>query len=106
MATITTRLLGNDREKRIAAAILQFAIPCSAQFAVVVALLTGAGFATMVIYSATIFSVFVIVGTVLHRMLPGTATLMLIDPGCNECLHSSKCRIANAAKFDAVTDPR
>jgi ferrous iron transport protein B len=79
MATITTRLLGNDREKRIAAAILQFAIPCSAQLAVVAALLAGAGFAAMVIYSVTIFGVFVIVGTVLHRLLPGTATPFLID---------------------------
>jgi len=32
--------------------------------------------------------------------------LPLIDPGCNVCLHSSKCAIANAAKFDAVTGPR
>src|SRR5512139_304551 len=106
MATITTRLHGNDREKRIAAAILQFAIPCSAQLAVVAALLTGAGFAAMVIYSATIFGVFVIVGAVLYRLLPGKAPLLLIDPGCNECLHSSKCPIVNAARFDAVTDPR
>jgi ferrous iron transport protein B len=79
MATITTRLLGNEREKRIAAAILQFAIPCSAQLAVVAALLTGAGFRAMVIYSVTIFGVFVVVGTVLHRTLAGATTPFLID---------------------------
>lgn len=79
MATITTRLLGNDREKRIATAILQFAIPCSAQLAVVAALLTGAGFGPTLIYSATIFVVFVIIGTLLHRMLPGAATPFLVD---------------------------
>ncbi len=79
MATITTRLLGNDREKRIAAAILQFAIPCSAQLAVVAALLAGAGFRAMVIYCVTIFGVFVIVGTVLHRTLAGETTPFLID---------------------------
>lgn len=79
MATITTRLLGNDREKRIATSILQFAIPCSAQLAVVAALLAGAGFGAVLIYSLTIFSVFVTIGTVLHRTLPGTATPLLID---------------------------
>ena len=79
MATITTRLLGSEREKTIAAAILQFAIPCSAQLAVVAALLAGAGFAAILIYSATIFIIFVAVGTILHRVLPGTTTPLLID---------------------------
>lgn len=79
MATITTRLLGSEREKTIAAAILQFAIPCSAQLAVVAALLAGAGFTAMLIYSITIFIIFVAVGTILHRVLPGSATPLLID---------------------------
>jgi ferrous iron transport protein B len=79
MATITTRLLGNEREKRIATAILQFAIPCSAQLAVVAALLAGAGFKAVLLYCATIFSVFVLIGTVLHRALPGSTTPLLLD---------------------------
>jgi len=79
MATITTRLLGSEREKTIASAILQFAIPCSAQLAVVAALLTGAGFSAMLIYSVTIFVIFVAIGTLLHRILPGSATPLLID---------------------------
>jgi ferrous iron transport protein B len=79
MATVTTRLLGSEREKTIASAILQFAIPCSAQLAVVAALLAGAGFAAMAIYTITIFVVFVSVGTILHRILPGSTTPLLID---------------------------
>ncbi len=79
MATITTRMLGSEREKRIATAILQFAIPCSAQLAVVAALLAGAGFAAVVIYSATIFATFVALGTILHRLLPGKTTPLLIE---------------------------
>ncbi len=79
MATITTRILGSDRERRISTAILQFAIPCSAQIAVVAALLTGAGFTAMLIYTMTIFSVFVGIGTILHRFLPGESTPLLLD---------------------------
>jgi len=79
MATITTRLLETSREKRIATAILQFAIPCSAQLAVVAALLTSAGFEAMIIYSLTIFGVFVLVGTTLHWLLPGETSPLLID---------------------------
>ncbi len=79
MATITTRVLGSEREKTIASAILQFAIPCSAQLAVVAALLAGAGFGAILIYTTTIFVIFVAVGTVLDRVLPGAATPLLID---------------------------
>ena len=79
MATVTTRLLGSEREKTIASAILQFAVPCSAQLAVVAAFLAGAGFGAMIIYSATIFIIFVAVGTILHRILPGSTTPLLID---------------------------
>ncbi len=79
MATITTKLMETEREKRIITAILQFAIPCSAQLAVVAALLAGAGFTAMLIYSVTIFSVFVLTGTVLNRFLPGETTPLLID---------------------------
>ena len=79
MATITTRMLGSEREKRIAVAILQFAVPCSAQLAVVAALLSGAGFAAMTIYSITIFATFVALGTVLERVLGGETTPLLID---------------------------
>jgi ferrous iron transport protein B len=79
MATITTRILGSEREKRISTAILQFAIPCSAQLAVVTALLTGAGLRATAIYSVTIFAVLVAIGTVLHRIIPGKTTPLLID---------------------------
>ncbi|MEX1274985.1 MAG: ferrous iron transport protein B [Bacteroidota bacterium] len=79
MATITTRMLGSEREKTISTSILQFAIPCSAQLAVVAALLTGAGFEAILIYSGTIFTVFVLIGTILHRTLPGKTSPLLID---------------------------
>ena len=79
MATITTRLLGTNREKTIATTILQFAIPCSAQLAVVAALLASAGFQAMIIYSITIFTVLVTVGSILHRILPGETSPLLID---------------------------
>lgn len=79
MATITTRLLGSDREKRIATSILQYAIPCSAQLAVIAALLAGAGLKATLIYAAIIFAVFVGIGTILDRLLPGKTSPLLLD---------------------------
>jgi ferrous iron transport protein B len=78
-ATITTRLLNSEREKTIATTILQFAIPCSAQLAVIAALLAGAGLGPMILYIAVIFSVLVVIGTMLNRVLKGESTPLLID---------------------------
>ncbi len=79
MATITTRLLGTEREKRITTSILQYAIPCSAQLAVIAALLASAGLKATLIYAAVIFTVFVAIGTILDRILAGKTSPLLID---------------------------
>lgn len=79
MATITTRLLPTTRDKRIMTAILQITIPCSAQLAVITTLLMRAGFQATLIYIFVMFSVFVFVGVVLNKILPGGATPLLID---------------------------
>jgi ferrous iron transport protein B len=78
-ATITTRLLGSEREKTIATALLQFVIPCSAQIAVIAALLAGAGFFPMLVYTLTIFGVLIAIGTILNRILKGESVPLLLD---------------------------
>jgi ferrous iron transport protein B len=78
-ATITTRLLGTEREKTIATALLQFAIPCSAQLAVIAALLAGAGFLPMLVYALTIFGVLIAIGTILNKFLHGESAPLLLD---------------------------
>ncbi|MFA6596225.1 MAG: ferrous iron transporter B [Ignavibacteriaceae bacterium] len=79
MAAITTRLLGSEREKTIATAILMYVIPCSAQLAVIAVLLSGAGFLPIFIYVFVIFSTLVIISTTLNKFLPGESTPLLID---------------------------
>ncbi len=78
-ATITTRLLNTEREKTIATVILQFAIPCSAQLAVIAALLAGAGLIPMVLYGFVILSVLIGAGTLLNKLLPGSTEPLLLD---------------------------
>ncbi len=79
MGTITTRLLATKREKTIATALLNFAIPCSAQLAVIAALLAGFGGGWVFAYAAIIFAMLIAVGTVLDRILPGKSTPLLIE---------------------------
>lgn len=79
MATITTRLLGTEREKRIATFLLALAIPCSAQLGVIAGMLALVGPVYALLYAAVIFAVLVLVGTVLNTMMPGQSSDLLID---------------------------
>ena len=80
MATMTTRILGNERERRIATALMAFAIPCSAQLGVVVALLAAAGGGGIALaYAAIMVVIFGVIGLALDRVLPGKSTDLLID---------------------------
>lgn len=79
MATITTRLLGTQREKRIATVLLGITIPCSAQLGVIASLLAGVGPGVTLVYVAVIFGVFAVLGTALSRVLPGRSSDLLID---------------------------
>lgn len=79
MATITTRLLGSKRERFIATMLLGLAIPCSAQLGVIVGLIAPLGGKMVLLYCLTIFTVFVITGTVLNKIMPGESTDLLID---------------------------
>lgn len=78
-ATITTRLLGSEREKRIAVFLLGLAIPCSAQLGVIAGLLATVGPKYGALYLGVIFLVLVVAGTLLEKLLPGESTPLLID---------------------------
>jgi ferrous iron transport protein B len=79
MANITTRLLGSEKEKSIVTAILQFVIPCSAQLAVIAALLSGSGIGPLLLYVSVIFTVLICLSTILNKLIPGESTPLLID---------------------------
>jgi len=79
MATLTTRMLDTEREKTIASSLLNFTIPCSAQLAVITALIAHAGGYFTVSYILIIFSCFVLIGSVLARMVRGESSSLVIS---------------------------
>ncbi|ABO49200.1 small GTP-binding protein [Desulforamulus reducens MI-1] len=79
MATITTRLLGSERERRIAIFLLGLAIPCSAQLGVIAGMLASVGPEFVLLYSLVIFAVLVVVGTLMNSLLSGQSSDLLID---------------------------
>jgi len=79
MATVTTRMLGTQKEKRIATFLLGLAIPCSAQLGVISAMLSKLGIGYLAFYILTIIAVFLAVGVLLKTILPGKPSSLLLD---------------------------
>jgi len=97
MGTLTTRILGNKRERFIATALMAVALPCSAQIAVIAALMTRVAWYYSLTYFAILIGIFVLLGTALAKLTPGTSTDLLID------LPPLRMpRLANVARKSAV----
>lgn len=78
-ATITTRLLSTPRERTIATFLLAMTIPCSAQLGVIASMLAPLGPRYVVAYVSLIFTIFVLAGTVINRILPGEPSDLFLD---------------------------
>ncbi|NLK72957.1 MAG: ferrous iron transporter B, partial [Clostridiales bacterium] len=79
MAIMTTRILGSKRERFIATMLLSVAVPCSAQLGVIMGIAAALSPELMSIYAASIFLIFIILGILLERLLPGKSSDLLID---------------------------
>lgn len=79
MAVMTTRILGSKRERFIATMLLSVAVPCSAQLGVIVGITAALGPNLTLIYVLTILFVFVLLGTLLSKIMPGQSSELLID---------------------------
>lgn len=72
MAVVTTKLLKTKKEKIITMALLGLSIPCSAQLGVIQGLLSNIGGPLpWLIWSGVLFTVFVLAGTVMNKLIPG-----------------------------------
>lgn len=80
MATVSTRVLTSNRERTIASTILAITIPCSAQLGVLIALMAKAGGVNAwAVYCAVLFSVLIVLGTFLNKLLPGRSSSLILD---------------------------
>lgn len=70
MATMVTRTLPSKRERIISTMLLALAIPCSAQLAVILALLSGKP-QSMFIWAGVVGFVFLFIGYLTAKVLPG-----------------------------------
>ena len=71
------RLLENRREKFIAATLMAVAIPCMAQIAMIVGLVGQRGGGYVALIFGILFSILVIKGLIMNRLLPGKSPEIL-----------------------------
>jgi len=79
MATLTTRLLENKRERLLVTLLLALAVPCSAQLGVVMGMLAGISLTASLIWGGIVFLVLLVVGWLAARLVPGERTQLLIE---------------------------
>jgi ferrous iron transport protein B len=78
MATMVTRTLETVRERILATILLALAIPCSAQLGVILGLLAGVP-GTLVVWSICIALVFVVIGFLAARLVPGERPMFYME---------------------------
>ena len=79
MATLTTRVLENRRDRFLVTLLLALAVPCSAQLGVVMGMLAGISFAATAIWGGVVALVFFAVGWLAARLVPGARTSLLVE---------------------------
>jgi ferrous iron transport protein B len=79
MATLTTRVLENKRERLLVTLLLALAIPCSAQLGVVMGMLAGISFTATLIWGGIVFMVLLAVGWLAARLVPGERTPLMVE---------------------------
>jgi ferrous iron transport protein B len=79
MATLTTRILETRRERTIVILLLALGVPCSAQLAVILALLSALSWKAMAIWIGVTAAVIVFTGWLAGRVLSGRSSDFILE---------------------------
>jgi ferrous iron transport protein B len=79
MATVTTRVLENRRERFLVTLLLALAVPCSAQLGVVMGMLAGVSFTATLIWLGVVFLVLLAIGWLAAKFVPGERSALLVE---------------------------
>jgi ferrous iron transport protein B len=82
MATLTTRILESPKDKIIVTLLLALGVPCSAQLAVIMGMLSGLPVSVLVLWVLVVLGVLFLVGYLSAKVVPGSGAdfLMLLPP--------------------------
>ncbi len=78
-AALAARNLESRRERFIACTLMSVAIPCMAQLALIVGLVGRHGFEYLAVVFAALFFIWVVLGLIIDRFMPGYTPSMVIE---------------------------
>lgn len=78
-AALAARNLESRRERFIACTLMAVAVPCMAQLALIVGLVGRFGFAYLAVVFASLFFIWVVLGLIIDRVMPGYTPSMVIE---------------------------
>lgn len=78
-AILSTRILEEKREKLIASLLVAISVPCMAQTAIIIGLLGPYGFKYVALVYGTLFSIYIILGFILNRILKGESPEIFLE---------------------------
>jgi ferrous iron transport protein B len=79
MATLTTRIMENKRDRFLVILLLALAVPCSAQLGVVMGMLASISFSATLIWLLVILVILLSIGWLAAKVVPGERTSLLIE---------------------------
>jgi ferrous iron transport protein B len=79
MATLTTRIMENKRDRLLVILLLALAIPCSAQLGIVMGMLASVSLSATMIWLVVIGLVMLFVGWLAARVLPGERSPLILE---------------------------
>ncbi len=79
MATMTTRIMSNKRDRILVTLLLALAVPCSAQLGVVMGLLAGITFTGTLVWLGVILLVMFFIGWLAARLMPGERQPLVVE---------------------------
>jgi ferrous iron transport protein B len=78
-AVLSGRILEGKREKFIATTLIVLSVPCMAQTAVIIGLIGSYGLQYLAVVYGTLFLLFISMGVVLNRLMPGESPEIFVE---------------------------
>ncbi|MFO8035231.1 MAG: ferrous iron transport protein B [Anaerolineales bacterium] len=79
MATLTTRVMENKRERFLVTLLLALGVPCSAQLGVVMGMLAGISLTATLIWAGVVLLIMLAVGWLAARLVPGERSPLMVE---------------------------
>jgi ferrous iron transport protein B len=79
MATMTSRVMENKRDRLLVILLLALAVPCSAQLGIVMGMLASISLGATAVWALVVLGVLITIGWLASRVLPGERTSLLVE---------------------------